>query len=182
MYQKLKELATTDGLTGLPNHRVFQEELDKKLASAIRFQRELSIIFCDVDKFKGVNDTYGHPVGDMVLRGLAEILGRDVVRDTDLPARYGGEEFAVVCEGTGTEGAFKLAERIRKDLEKEVFQTDQGRLRVTISMGIATYPSHGQNKETLLERADTALYAAKEGGRNQVRTWDKPPPGTASIH
>ncbi len=172
MYQRLKEMATTDGLTGLPNHRVFQEELDKKLASATRFNNELSIIFCDVDKFKRVNDTYGHPVGDMVLRGLAAILRRNVVRDTDLPARYGGEEFAVVCEGTDTDGAFKLAERIRKDLEREVFQAEQGALRVTISMGISTYPQHGSDKETLLERADIALYAAKEGGRNQVLTWN----------
>lgn len=173
MYQKLKEMAATDGLTGLPNHRVFQEELDKKLASAARFGTQLSLIFCDVDKFKSVNDTYGHPVGDLVLKGLSEILKKDVVRDTDLPARYGGEEFGIVCEGTDTEGAVKLAERIRKDLEKEVFDTDQGKLRVTISMGVATYPAHGRKKEDLLEHADNALYAAKEGGRNQVRTWTK---------
>lgn len=173
MYQKLKELATTDGLTGLPNHRIFQEELDKKLASAVRFGTQLSVIFCDVDKFKNVNDTYGHPVGDMVLKGLSQILKRDVVRDTDLPARYGGEEFAIICEGTDTDGAVKLAERIRKDLEKEVFETDQGKLRVTISMGVSTYPIHGRKKEELIERADNALYAAKEGGRNQVRTWNK---------
>jgi two-component system cell cycle response regulator len=177
MYKKLEELATTDGLTGLPNHRVFQEELDKKLASAARFRTELSIIFCDVDKFKGVNDTYGHPVGDMVLKGLARILKETVVRDTDLPARYGGEEFAVVCEGTDTKGAVQLAERIRQDLEKEIFMTDQGKLRVTISMGVATYPVHALKKEELLERADIALYASKEGGRNQVRTWEKPTAG-----
>jgi diguanylate cyclase (GGDEF)-like protein len=173
MYQKLKELATTDGLTGLPNHRIFQEELDKKLASAARIGAKLSVIFCDVDKFKNVNDTFGHPVGDLVLKGLAKILKRDVVRDTDLAARYGGEEFAIICEGTDTDGAFKLAERIRKDLEKELFETDQGKLKVTISMGIATYPIHGKKKEELVERADTALYAAKEGGRNQVRTWTR---------
>ncbi len=173
MYQRLKELATTDGLTGLANHRIFQEEFDKKLASAARFGTKVSIIFCDVDKFKSVNDTYGHPVGDQVLKGLAAILKRDVVRDTDLPARYGGEEFAIICEGTDTDGAIKLAERIRKDLEKEVFDTEQGKLKVTISMGIATYPQHGDRKEILLERADNALYAAKEGGRNQVRIWSE---------
>jgi two-component system cell cycle response regulator len=173
MYQKLKELATTDGLTGLPNHRIFQEALDKKIASSTRFGNNLSLIFCDVDHFKNVNDTYGHPVGDLVLKRLSTILKKEVVRDTDLPARYGGEEFAIICEGTDTEGAVKLAERIRRDFEEEVFHTDQGTLKVTISMGIATCPIHARQKEELIERADTALYAAKEGGRNQVRTWKK---------
>jgi diguanylate cyclase (GGDEF)-like protein len=126
-----------------------------------------------VDKFKRVNDTYGHPVGDMVLRGLAAILKQDVVRDTDMAARYGGEEFAVILEGTDTEGAAKLADRIRKDLEKAVFRTELGKLRVTISMGVSTYPDHAVSKEDLIERADIALYAAKEGGRNQVRTFEK---------
>jgi two-component system cell cycle response regulator len=173
MYQKLKELATTDGLTGLPNHRIFQESLDKKLASSTRFGNRMSVIFCDVDHFKNVNDTFGHPVGDLVLKRLSSILKKEVVRDTDLPARYGGEEFAIICEGTDTEGAVQLAERIRKEFEKEVFQTDKGRLQVTISMGIATYPIHARGKKELIELADTALYAAKEGGRNQVRAWKK---------
>jgi diguanylate cyclase (GGDEF)-like protein len=173
MVRRLEEMATTDGLTGLPNHRTFQDELDKKLASATRFNKELSVILCDVDKFKNVNDTYGHPVGDVVLRHLGETLRRNVVRDTDMPARYGGEEFIILCEGTGTEGGVKLAERIRKDLESQVFQTDKGELKVTISMGVASYPSHALTKEDLIERADSALYTAKEGGRNQVRVWEK---------
>ncbi len=173
MVKRLEEMATTDGLTGLANHRVFQEELEKKLASANRFHKELSVILCDVDKFKAVNDTYGHPVGDIVLKGLAETLRNNVVRDTDLPARYGGEEFVILCEGTSTNGAVKLAERIRKDLEKQVFHSDQGELGVTISMGVATFPVHARTREDLVERADAALYTAKEGGRNQVRTWSK---------
>jgi diguanylate cyclase (GGDEF)-like protein len=173
MYQQLEALATTDGLTGLPNHRIFQEELERRLASAARFKNQLSVVFCDVDKFKGVNDTYGHPVGDMVLRGLANILRQDVVRDTDMAARYGGEEFAIILEGTDTDGAVKLANRIRKDLEKEVFHTELGKLRVTISMGVSTFPVHADSKESLVERADIALYAAKKGGRNQVRTFEK---------
>lgn len=174
MVRRLEEMATTDGLTGLPNHRTFQEELDKKLASANRFGAKLSVILCDVDKFKNVNDTYGHPVGDQVLRGLGQTLRRNVVRDTDLAARYGGEEFVIVCEGTDTQGAVNLAERVRKDLESQIFATDQGELRCTISMGVATFPEHGRTKEELIEKADTALYAAKEGGRNQVRTWNRP--------
>jgi two-component system, cell cycle response regulator len=173
MVRRLEELATTDGLTGLPNHRVFQEELDRQLAHSNRFSTETSIILCDVDKFKNVNDTFGHPVGDVVLKGLGETLRRNVVRDTDTPARYGGEEFIVICSGTGTEGANKLAERIRRDLEGQTFRTEKGELRCTISMGIATYPGHARTKEELVRRADIALYAAKEGGRNQVRVWDK---------
>lgn len=171
MVRRLEELATTDGLTGLPNHRVFQEELSRQLAQSKRFQNETSIILCDVDRFKGVNDTYGHPVGDRVLCGLGDLLRANVQRSTDLPARYGGEEFAVICSGTGTSGALKLAEKIRVDLERRVFSTDTGDLRVTLSMGVATYPQHAGSKEQLVERADAALYAAKENGRNQVRVW-----------
>jgi two-component system cell cycle response regulator len=171
MVRRLEELATTDGLTGLPNHRIFQEELSRQLALSKRFQNETSIILCDVDRFKGVNDTYGHPVGDRVLRGLGDLLRADVQRNTDLPARYGGEEFAVICAGTGTAGALKLAEKIRVDLERRIFSTDMGDLRVTLSMGVATYPQHAASKEQLVERADAALYAAKENGRNQVRVW-----------
>ena len=173
MVGRLEELATTDGLTGLPNHRVFQEELERQIAHSLRFNTETSVILCDVDKFKNVNDTYGHPVGDVVLKGLGETLRRNVVRDTDTPARYGGEEFVVICSGTGTDGAHKLAERIRRDLEGQTFRSEKGELRCTISMGIATYPTHARSKEELVQRADTALYAAKEGGRNQVRVWDK---------
>jgi diguanylate cyclase (GGDEF)-like protein len=152
---------------------VFQEELDRQLATATRFNNEMSVIMCDVDHFKKVNDTYGHPVGDTVLRGLSETLRRNVVRDTDLPARYGGEEFAIVCAGTDTAGALKLAERIRSDLETQTFHTEKGDLAVTISIGISTFPHHARQKATLVDRADLALYAAKEGGRNQVKVWCK---------
>lgn len=170
MVQRLEQLATTDGLTGLANRRVFTDEIEKQLASASRFGRELSLIACDIDKFKAVNDTYGHATGDVVLHGFGDVLRRNVVRDTDLPARIGGEEFVILCEGTGTAGALRLAERIRADLESQVFQASTGELRVTVSMGVATFPVHGRSKEELLERADEALYEAKHGGRNQVRS------------
>ncbi len=173
MYQELEDLATTDGLTGLPNHRVFQEELSRRIASAMRNRSTLSLIFCDVDKFKGVNDTYGHPMGDMVLRGLSEILKKNMARKTDMAARYGGEEFAIILEGTDTRGAVKLANRIRKDFEKKIFQTDSGPLSVTISMGVATCPDHAESNQKLIEMADTALYAAKKQGRNRVCVFDK---------
>ncbi|MBN2525308.1 MAG: GGDEF domain-containing protein [Deltaproteobacteria bacterium] len=173
MVQQLRELATTDGLTGLPNHRSFQDELTRQLAHSSRFGKPTSVILCDVDKFKGVNDTYGHTVGDIVLKALGETLRRNVVRDTDMPARYGGEEFVIVCGGTDTAGAVQLGERIRKDLERQVFHTDKGELCCTISMGVAEFPLHANSREDLVERADLALYAAKEGGRNQVRVWTR---------
>jgi diguanylate cyclase (GGDEF)-like protein len=171
MVHKLETMATTDGLTGLPNHRAFQDELSRQLAHATRLRTPVSVILCDVDKFKGVNDTYGHPVGDMVLKGLGNILRKNVVRDTDMPARYGGEEFIIICSGTDTKGAVQLGERIRKDLEKTVFHTDKGDLKCTISMGVASFPVHAGNKEDLIEYSDLALYLAKESGRNQIQIW-----------
>lgn len=173
MVRRLEDLATTDGLTSLPNHRMFQEELTRQLAQSNRFGSETSIILCDLDKFKNVNDTFGHPVGDIVLKALGETLRRNVVRDTDMPARYGGEEFIIICGGTGTDGAVKLGNKIRQDLENQLFRTDKGELRCTISMGVATFPQHAKSKETLIERADQALYVAKENGRNQVCVWKK---------
>jgi diguanylate cyclase (GGDEF)-like protein len=166
MYRRLEELATTDGLTGLANHRVFQQELEKKLKSADRFGKKLSLILTDVDHFKGVNDGYGHPVGDEVLRGLGALLARNQ-RGTDLVARYGGEEFAVICEETDQKGAVQLAERIRQELMAMVFQTEKGPLRVTCSLGIATFPEDAHAKADLVARADQALYTAKHRGRNR---------------
>ncbi len=167
MYRRLEELATTDGLTGLYNHRVFQEEIGRKLKSAERFSRRLSLILTDLDHFKSVNDRHGHPMGDQVLRGMARVLDA-CKRDTDLVARYGGEEFAVICEQTDAVGARSLAERIRSELARLVFTTDQGKLQVTCSLGIATFPDDGREKAEVVERADQALYAAKHGGRNRA--------------
>jgi diguanylate cyclase (GGDEF)-like protein len=112
-------------------------------------------------------------VGDVVIKGLADALKRIVVRDTDLAARYGGEEFVIVCEGTSTQGAVQLAERIRQSMEQQIFHTDQGELNVTLSMGVASFPSHAHTREHLVERADAALYMAKDNGRNKVCAWSK---------
>ena len=167
MYRALEEMATTDGLTGLKNHRMFQEELDQKVKLAERFGRPLSLLLMDVDHFKSVNDTHGHPAGDVVLRGVAAIIVRNR-REIDTTARYGGEEFAVICPETDTAGAMKLADRIRKDVEVEEFRVEAGPLKVTISIGVATLPTHAVCKPAMIEQADQALYRAKEGGRNRV--------------
>ncbi len=167
MYDTVQEMATTDGLTGLTNHRTFQTKFSEMLARAGRYQRPTSVLLCDVDHFKAVNDTYGHPVGDEVLRQVAAVI-KKAVREVDIPARYGGEEFAVVLEETDLTGAMQLAERIRTDVANVVVETEQGALSVTISIGVATAPVEGTERGVLIERADSALYVAKENGRDQV--------------
>jgi diguanylate cyclase (GGDEF)-like protein len=162
-------MATTDGLTGCLNKRAFLEELEAKMRSAERFKRRLSLLVTDIDHFKAINDTYGHATGDVVIKGLAEILMR-VKRETDRVARFGGEEFCVLCEETDTEGAVQLAERVREELSKTTFQSELGKVKVTCSVGVATYPRDARTGAELFEIADKALYAAKRGGRNRVCT------------
>lgn len=183
MVKRLQEMATTDGLTGLLNHRVFQEELEKKLKSAERFGHSLSVILTDLDKFKSVNDTYGHPVGDVVLKGFAQVLG-SAMRETDLVARYGGEEFAIICEQTDARGALLLADRIREEMAAQTFQAEIGRFQVTCSLGIASFPAHARDKQALVEAADQALYGAKEKGRNRAEVFSgaSAHAGGASAH
>lgn len=167
MVEKLKNMATKDGLTGLYNRRTFMEQLELKLASARRFKHKLSLILTDLDHFKSINDTYGHSIGDEVLRRFAKVLTR-AKRETDLVARYGGEEFAIICEQTDELGAKQLAERIRQELSNEKFITEIGEFKVSCSLGVACYPDNADSIEELINKADTALYKAKELGRNQV--------------
>ena len=167
--KRLEELATTDGLTGCLNKRSFMEELERKLVSAERFGRELSLLVTDLDHFKMVNDTYGHDVGDVVIKELGAILMREK-RDTDEVARFGGEEFCVLCEETDTEGALILAERIREVVGETVFQTELGEMSVKASIGVATFPRDASTPEELFKITDQALYAAKRSGRNKVCT------------
>lgn len=167
--KRLEEMATTDGLTGCLNKRAFLEELDRKMRSAVRFGRRLSLVVTDIDHFKSVNDTYGHATGDVVIKELGAILKR-MKRETDLVARFGGEEFCILCEETDTKGALLLAERVREELGKSIFETELGKLKVTASLGVATYPDHAQTASELFEVSDKALYAAKHGGRNQVQS------------
>jgi diguanylate cyclase (GGDEF)-like protein len=165
--KRLEELATTDGLTGCFNKRYFNEQMRAKLSAAERFGRKLSLVITDIDHFKGVNDTYGHAAGDAVIRELGAILLR-IKRETDVVARFGGEEFCLLCEETNTEGAMLLAERVREELAATVFETELGKLQVTCSLGVSTFPDHARARESLFESADKALYRAKHGGRNRV--------------
>ena len=170
MVKKLEELATTDGLTGLLNKRAMLDIASDKVAAAVRFSRHLSVLVMDIDFFKKVNDVHGHDVGDLVIRGLGEILRR-AKRTTDAVARFGGEEFVVICEETDAKGALLLAERVRKEVEAKVFATQSGPLKVTCSLGVATFPEAGRDWEALFKAADAALYASKRGGRNRTTLW-----------
>ncbi len=172
MYKRMEEMATTDGLTGLPNHRTFQNRLTEMLARAERTDKPLSVVLTDIDKFKNVNDTYGHPVGDEVLRRVAKVMAGQV-RKVDIVARYGGEEFVMVLEETDAAGAALLCERVRKEIAAQVMNSDQGHFRVTISLGIASYPNDGVEKAELVEHADQALYEAKETGRDRTVRHDQ---------
>lgn len=168
-HQALQQ-AVTDSLTGLFTHGFLQETLGRQLLCARRHGWPLSVVFIDIDRFKQVNDHYGHAVGDDVLRTLAGKL-RDTVRRSDIVVRYGGEEFVVLLPHTDAAGAHKVAEQLRAVVEQmpvESSRLGEQPLMVTISLGVATFPGDADDGEALLARADEAMYRAKRGGRNQV--------------
>jgi diguanylate cyclase (GGDEF)-like protein len=169
-HEQINRLATTDGLTGLANHRTFQQAFKTMLQRARRQKTPLTLLLCDVDHFKGVNDTCGHPFGDVVLKEVARVLGRSV-RDVDLAARYGGEEFALLLEDSDRKGGGKVAERARAAIEALELSHEGKRVPVTMSFGLAVFPESGEEIPTLIQRADEALYQAKHGGRNRVVAW-----------
>ncbi|MCA9541284.1 MAG: GGDEF domain-containing protein, partial [Myxococcales bacterium] len=180
-HEQIREMATTDGLTGLANHRTFQQAFDNMLSRADRRGDPLAFILIDIDHFKKLNDNYGHPFGDEVLRGVARVLA-SAVRKVDLAARYGGEEFGVILEGSDREGARQMAERIRAEVEALTFQHEsKGEVRVTLSLGVAAFPGDGSEKEKLIANADLALYHAKHGGRNQVCCFADLPPEARAM-
>jgi diguanylate cyclase (GGDEF)-like protein len=167
--KRLEELATTDGLTGLFNHRHFKGLLETEVNRSRRLDFPTSLVMLDVDHFKIYNDTHGHPAGDVVLRGVAELL-RSRLRGTDVPCRYGGEEFAVILLDTGKQMAMAVAEEIRSRIEATPFdgQESQPGGVLSISVGVASFPDDAEDHAALLRAADEALYAAKRSGRNRV--------------
>ncbi len=168
-YEEKETQASRDALTGLPNRRTFEEHLKREILRAKRLENCLGIIMTDVDKFKSVNDTYGHPVGDRVLKMVSSVLGRSIRADLDLVARYGGEEFVAVITEASEEIVRTTAERIRAAVEAEKVDVDGTEpLRVTISLGYALFPRDSDDGKALVNMADQALYNAKESGRNRV--------------
>ncbi len=169
--RQLQELANKDGLTGLYNHRYFQEQLSKDFLRAKRYHENLSCVLLDIDHFKEFNDTHGHQTGDVILSTLGRVI-EDSIRDSDLVARYGGEELALILYHTDGPAAFHLAERLRQTVESHEVHDKGNVLHITISLGIATFPSEQiSDSKELIECADKALYQAKENGRNRVEVY-----------
>jgi diguanylate cyclase (GGDEF)-like protein len=170
LHEAIQRQAVTDELTGLFNHRRFQEVMSVEVERTRRFGQELGLIMLDIDNFKRVNDTYGHLQGDMVLREVARVL-RESSREIDEPARYGGEEMAVALPQTGLQGAYEFAERVRQRIEALHLPLleGEGTLRVTASFGAASLPHSAKiDKDALVAAADAALYRAKRSGKNRT--------------
>lgn len=167
----LREQAIRDALTGLFNRRYMEETMVRELARAQREGHPVGVIMMDIDHFKSFNDTFGHKAGDKVLIGLGELLRR-ISRRSDVACRYGGEELVLILPDASLENASLRAENVRQEFEKMEIACDGAQLQATISLGVAVYPRHGEDPESLLHKADEALYRAKQAGRNQVKLAD----------
>ena len=164
-FDRMKQLAYVDGLTGIHNRRYFEMRIVEELERAARFQGRMSVIMVDIDHFKKMNDEFGHLLGDEMLRAVSNIL-KQQLRKMDMVCRYGGDEFAIVVPETTGESAVRLAEKLRRQVETHYFP---GVPRpVTISCGVADYPTHGVTRDEVVAAADSALYLAKQAGRNRV--------------
>jgi diguanylate cyclase (GGDEF)-like protein len=170
---ELERLASTDGLTGVRNHRSFQEAMHNEILRSSRTKQPITTLMIDVDHFKAYNDTHGHPAGDRVLIQVTRILQRNL-RNTDLIARYGGEEFSVILIDTPVTAGMAVAEKLRNAVHKTAFpgaRKSQPSGRITISVGLASFPDHATTSAELIGFADKALYAAKHAGRDQVQAY-----------
>ena len=159
--------AKHDFLTGLNNRVELEKHFKEELLRTERYNHSLSIFMIDIDHFKRINDRYGHQAGDNVLKLFADFL-LSSVRTSDYVARYGGEEFVVILPETARTKAMELAERLRLKISVQDIELEQTTVNITISLGIASYPEHGNEYQTLLRMADTAMYKAKHRGRNRV--------------
>lgn len=169
---QIEQQARTDSLTGLANRAKLDARIASEIQIALESQKDCSLLLLDLDHFKLINDTHGHPVGDRVLRSVADGFQKSLEKtrtdDRVVSARYGGEEFAILLPGVCHTGAARIAEVIRADIERRHVKTDKGAIQVTVSIGVATFPDHASNVEELISTADIGLYFAKEAGRNQI--------------
>jgi len=181
---RLEGMTLQDGLTGLYNHRAFQQRLREEISRTSRSKGHFTVVFMDVDNFKNYNDRNGHPAGDELLKELAKILTGDSrkssdegwkARASDIVTRYGGEEFALILPDTPAEGGLIKAERIRKSVETAEFpfMEHQPLKKITVSVGVATFPEHSKEAQNLIECADKAMYTSKKNGRNRSTVWSK---------
>jgi diguanylate cyclase (GGDEF)-like protein len=175
LYRKVQVMAVTDELTGLCNFRHLRERLAEEFARARRYGSEMSLILLDIDHFKAVNDRCGHQTGNLVLTQVVAVI-RAHIREIDVAARYGGEEFAIILPMTGLEGAVQVGERLRRAVAEQRFGESDDPLRLTVSLGVSSYPTVSVSAaDELITEADNALYAAKEAGRDSVRYVGEPP-------
>ena len=167
---QLQRLSRTDRLTGLSNRGYWEECLQHEYARHRRYQSRAALVMFDIDHFKRVNDSHGHPAGDKVIQAVADAV-REQVRDTDYAGRYGGEEFVILLPDVDSSGAAKFAERLRQSIEALLVTHEGQGIAFTVSLGVADLSQPLPGYQQLIERADQALYAAKQGGRNQVRVY-----------
>jgi diguanylate cyclase (GGDEF)-like protein len=168
LYAETRALSIRDGLTNAFNHRFFQEKLTEELKRAQRSGSTFSLLMLDIDEFKKFNDQFGHQMGDNVLKHISENV-RKIIREIDIFARYGGEEFIIILPETDLDGALNAAQKIRELVEMRPLIAKNKRYDVTVSIGCATFPFDGTDKDSLIGKADEALYRAKKEGRNRVR-------------
>ena len=167
LFQEVERLSEIDGLTGVRRRGAFDKKIAEELVRAKTFKTTFGLMLLDIDHFKSLNDRFGHPFGDQVLKRLGAVLN-SLVYDTDFVARYGGEEFAIVLPRAEPAGALRKAEAIRAAIEAELFSIGFEELRVTVSIGLSHFPRDASTPEELVARADAAMYAAKSAGRNRV--------------
>jgi two-component system cell cycle response regulator len=172
MNDRLLRISLTDGLTGVDNRRALEQRLHEMFEHSLRLHEPISVVMCDIDHFKHVNDTYGHAAGDEVLKQFTHILSEEA-REIDRVGRYGGEEFLLLLPGTVLDAAVTFAERLRQRVESHTFSYEGGTLKRTVSFGVASWPHPKiRGREAMLKAADDALYVAKETGRNRVVGFD----------
>ena len=169
-YQEIHALATIDGLTELLNSRTFLQRISEELERDVRYGNEMTMLMLDIDNFKLVNDTHGHPFGDYVIRQTAQLI-RHSIRVADVAGRLGGEEFGVVIINSDSGSSRKTAERIRQSIADYNFFSDGINSRITISIGMSEYPVHGKSVKEIVKHADQAMYAVKHSGGNGVKSF-----------
>lgn len=170
LYQRVNELAVSDTLTGASSRRYCLERLDEEMLRSKKMKYNFSLLMIDIDHFKDFNDRYGHLVGDAILKEVARVI-KENIRQIDLFGRYGGEEFLVILPETDKEQARFAAERIRQTMEQAQVQAYDENLKVTVSVGISGFAADAQDAAVLIDKADQALYQAKNSGRNKVCVW-----------
>ncbi len=167
IYKKLQKIAITDSLTHIPNRRYFMERYEDEFNRSEKFGFNLSFLMVDIDHFKSYNDNFGHLVGDVILREVAKVL-KENIREIDFIGRFGGEEFSIFLPQTSKEQALWVSERLREKVATSEIQAYDEKVKLTVSIGVATFPQNSKDKDLLIEIADRALYKAKQKGRNCV--------------